>query len=101
VLRRRGKSPTAYLLLALAGLAIALGILLEFLLPQHAFGPFFFILSKLVPYYSSLAHPTLWVLIRRSIPQLPGVFPLATAASPLRAEAGERRNAAKDADWDS
>ncbi len=59
VLRRRGKSPTAYLLLALAGLAIALGILLDFLLPQHALGPFFFILSKLVPYYSSLAHPTL------------------------------------------
>jgi hypothetical protein len=69
VLRRRGKSPTAYLLLALAGFAIALGILLDFLLPQHAFGPFFFILSKLVPYYSSLAHPTLRVLIRRSLPQ--------------------------------
>ena len=69
VLRRRGKSPTAYILLALGGFAIALGILLDFLLPQHAFGPFFFILHKLVPYYSTLAHPTLWVLVRRSLPQ--------------------------------
>jgi hypothetical protein len=69
VLRRRQKSPNAYILFAIAGLGIALGILLDFLLPQHAFGPFFFILSKLVPYYSSLAHPSLWVLIRRSLPQ--------------------------------
>jgi len=68
VLRGRGISPRTYLLLALAGFAIALGILLDFLLPQHAFGPFFFILHKLVPYYSTLAHPTLWVLIRRSLP---------------------------------
>jgi len=68
VLRRRGKPPAAYILLALTGFAIALGILLDFLLPQHSFGPFFFILGKLVPYYSSLAHPTLWVLIRRSLP---------------------------------
>ena len=99
VLRRRGKSPTAYLLLALAGLAIALGILLEFLLPQHAFGPFFFILSKLVPYYSSLAHPTLWVLIRRSLPQAFRVyFPLALLLA-IAGRSRERRNAAKDADW--
>ena len=68
-LKRREKSPIAYILFAIAGLGIALGILLDFLLPQHAFGPFFFILSKLVPYYSSLAHPSLWVLIRRSLPQ--------------------------------
>ena len=69
VLRRREKSPVAYILFAIAGLGIALGILLDFLLPPHAFGPFFLILSKLVPYYSSLAHPSLWVLIRRSLPQ--------------------------------
>ena len=69
VLRRRGKSPVSYILFALAGFAVALAILLDFLLPQHAFGPFFFILHKLVPYYSSLAHPSLWVLIRRSLPQ--------------------------------
>jgi hypothetical protein len=68
VLRRRGKSPRAYLLFAFAGLAIALGILLEFLLPHHAFGPFFFILSRMVPYYSSLSHPSLWILLRRSLP---------------------------------
>jgi hypothetical protein len=68
-LRRRERSPIAYILFAIAGLGIALGILLDFLLPQHAFGPFFFILNKLVPYYSSLAHPSLWVLIRRSLPQ--------------------------------
>jgi len=67
-LRRRGQSPVIYILLALAGFALALGILLEFLLPLHAFGPFLFILGKLVPYYSTLAHPTLWVLIRRSLP---------------------------------
>jgi hypothetical protein len=97
VLRRQGKSPTAYILFALAGFAIALGILLDFLLPQHAFGPFFFILSKLVPYYSSLAHPTLWVLIRRSIPQAFRVyFPLAL----LLAIAGRSRESrCKDADW--
>jgi hypothetical protein len=69
VLRKRGQSSPAYLLYAFTGLAIAVGILVAFLAPQHAFGPFFFILSKLVPYYSSLAHPTLWVLIRRSLPQ--------------------------------
>jgi hypothetical protein len=69
VLRRRATPPAQYLLFALAGLAIALAILLNFLLPQHAFGPFFRILSRLVPYYSTLAHPTLWVLIRRSLPQ--------------------------------
>jgi len=39
------------------------------LLPPHAFGPFFSTLSRLVPYYSSLAHPTRWVLIRRSLPR--------------------------------
>jgi hypothetical protein len=76
VLRRRGRSPMAYILLALAGFAVALGLLLNFLLPQHAFGPFFFILRKLVPYYSSLAHPTLWVLIRRSLPQTVLVYTL-------------------------
>ena len=69
VLKKRGKSPAGYILCALLGLATALGILLDFLLPPHAFGPFLFILSKLVPYYSSLAHPTLAVLIRRSLPQ--------------------------------
>jgi hypothetical protein len=69
VLRRRGVSPWAYLLLATAGFAIALGILLLFLLPHHALGPFLFILGKLVPYYSSLAHPTLWILVRRSLPR--------------------------------
>jgi hypothetical protein len=69
VLRRRGRSPTAYILLALAGFAIALAILLDFLLPQHSLWPFLFILRKLVPYYSTLAHPTLWVLIRRSLPK--------------------------------
>src|SRR6202020_942817 len=53
-LRRRGKSPVAYILFALAGFAIALAILLDFLLPQHAFGPFLFILRKMVPSYSSL-----------------------------------------------
>ena len=97
VLRRQSKSPTAHILFALAGFAIALGILLDFLLPQHAFGPFFFILSKLVPYYSSLAHPTLWVLIRRSIPQAFRVyFPLAL----LLAIAGRGRvGRCKVADW--
>jgi hypothetical protein len=97
VLRKQGKSSTAFLLFALAGFAIALGILLDFLLPQHAFGPFFFILSKLVPYYSSLAHPTLWVLIRRSIPQAFRVYlPLAL----LLAIAGRSRESrCKDADW--
>ena len=69
VLRRQAKSPTPHILFALTGFAIALGILLDFLLPQHAFGPFFFILSKTIPFYTALAHPTLWVLIRRSLPQ--------------------------------
>ena len=79
VLRRRGISPVAYILLALAGFAIAVGILLEFLLPLHAFGPFLFILRKLVPYYSSLAHPTLWVLVRRSLPKTVLVYALIAA----------------------
>jgi hypothetical protein len=97
VLRRQSKSPTAYILFALAGFTIALGILLNFLLPQHAFGPFFFILSKLVPYYSSLAHPTLWVLIRRSIPQ---AFRVYFSIALLLAIAGRsRENRCKDADW--
>jgi hypothetical protein len=97
VLRRQSKSPAAYILFALAGFAIALGILLDFLLPQHALGPFLFILSKLVPYYSSLAHPTLWVLIRRSIPQAFRVYlPLAL----LLAIAGRSRESrCKEADW--
>jgi hypothetical protein len=69
VLRSCGRPPTAYTLFALTGFAIALGILLDFLLPQHALGPFLFILRRLVPYYSSLAHPTLWVLIRRALPK--------------------------------
>jgi hypothetical protein len=69
VLRGRGKSPTAHILFALAGFAMALGILLAFLLPGHAVGPFLFILRKLVPYYSSLSHPALRVLIRRALPQ--------------------------------
>ncbi len=79
VLRRRGKSPTSYILFALAGFATALGVLLDFLLPQHAFGPFFFILRKLVPYYSSLAHPTLWVLVRRSLPKSVYIYVLIAA----------------------
>ncbi len=69
VLRRPSKSPLAHILFGLVGFAIALGILLDFLLPGHAFSSFFYILSKTVPYYSSLAHPSLWVLIRRSTPQ--------------------------------
>jgi hypothetical protein len=89
VLRRQGKSPVAHLLFALAGLAIALGILLDFLLPHHAFGPFFSTLSRLVPYYSSLAHPTRWVLIRRSLPQAFLIYMpltiLLAVASPRRA----------------
>jgi hypothetical protein len=68
-LRRRNISPIAYILFALSGFAIALAILLAFLLPQHAFGPFLLILSRMVPYYSTLAHPTLWILFRRSLPQ--------------------------------
>ena len=69
VLRRRGKPRAAYLLFGLAGFAIALAILLDFLLPQHAFGAFLFIERKLGRYYSSLAHPALWVLVRRSLPK--------------------------------
>jgi hypothetical protein len=77
VVKRRGQSTWPYMLFALAGLAIALGILLNFLLPGHAFGPFLFILSKLVPYYSSLGHPSWWLLIRRGLPQSMYVYALA------------------------
>lgn len=69
VLRREGKPSRSYILYPFAGFAIALAILLDFLLPHHAFGSFFFILHQLIPYYSLLARPTLWVLIRRSLPQ--------------------------------
>ena len=70
VLRREGRSPVAFLMYALTGFALALGILLHFLLPQHAFGPFLFILHKLVPYYVSLVHPTLLLMILLSLPPI-------------------------------
>jgi hypothetical protein len=67
-LRHRAIRAGQYLAWALAGLGTAGLILLAFLLPGNAFGAFFFILHKLVPYYSSLAHPSLLVLLRRSLP---------------------------------
>ena len=67
-LRRKEVTPWPYLLWSLSGLSIAAAILLAFLLPYHAYSSFYFILTQLVPYYSSLAHPTLWVMVRRSIP---------------------------------
>jgi hypothetical protein len=66
--KHRGLPPTPYLLYGVGGLAIALAILLSFILPHHALSSFLFILSKLVPYYSGLAHPTFGVLLRRSLP---------------------------------
>jgi hypothetical protein len=79
VLRRRAISPTSYLVFAVTGFAIALAILLEFLLPHHALGPFLFILRKFTAYYSTLAHPTLWVLIRRSLPKTVIIYALIAA----------------------
>jgi hypothetical protein len=79
VLRARGRSPWPTVLLGIAGFALALALLLAFLLPQHALGPFLFILHKLVPYYSSLAHPTWAVLIRRSLPKTVVVYALIAA----------------------
>ena len=67
-LRRRQINPWPYLLYSVAGLGIALAILLRFLLPHQAYESFFFILTQLVPYYSGLTHPSLWVMVRRSIP---------------------------------
>ena len=67
-LRRRAVSHWPYLLYSLAGLAIALAILLRFLLPHRAYASFYFILTQLVPAYSALAHPSLWVMLRRCIP---------------------------------
>lgn len=66
--RGRGMKPLPFVLYGVAGLSIALGILLTFILPHGAFSYFLLILGKLVPYYSGLAHPSLWVLIRRSLP---------------------------------
>ena len=66
--RTRQLKPLPYLLYGFAGLTIALLILLSFILPHHALSSFLYILSQLVPYYSGLAHPTLWVLVRRSLP---------------------------------
>ena len=66
--RHRGRDATWYLTYGVGGLVIAFAILLAFLLPGNAYAAFLFILGKLVPYYSSLAHPTLLVLLRRSLP---------------------------------
>lgn len=66
--RNRQLRPLPYVLFGAAGLAVALAILLSFILPHGALESFLFILGKLVPYYSGLAHPTLYVLIRRSLP---------------------------------
>jgi len=68
VLRRQGRPAAAYLLFGLAGFAVALGLLLNFLLPHHAFGPFFFMLRKTVPFYSRLEHATWGKMLRASLP---------------------------------
>ena len=79
VQRRQGRSAAIYLGLALVGFALALGLLLQMLLPGHAVGPFLFILRKLVPYYASLAHPGWGVLIRRSLPKTVVLYAAAAA----------------------
>jgi hypothetical protein len=95
VLRRQGRAAASYVGLGIGGLAIALGILLEFLLPWHALGPFFFILRKLVPYYSTLGHPTMWMLVERSLPHT--VVLCALVAGLLAATGRERTGG--DAGW--
>ena len=78
--RNRKLKAWPYVLYGIGGLSIALAILLTFILPHHALASFIYILSQLVPYYSGLAHPTLWVLVRRSLPAAFLIyFPLALA----------------------
>lgn len=83
--RHRNLPVAPYVGSGIAGLGIALAILVAFLVPGNAFGAFFFILHKLVPYYSSLAHPSFAVLVRRSLPAafviyLPIAFALAVTS---------------------
>ncbi len=77
VLRRQGKRWGPYVWFGVLGLAVALGILLAFLLPGGALGAFVYSLRNLMPYYSKLAHPSLWVLVRRSLPKSVMVYALA------------------------
>ena len=67
VLKRRGQSPTPYLLYSVAGFAIVFAVLLSFLLPQ-SLGPFLFIERQALPYYASFA-PVAWgTLVKNSLP---------------------------------
>lgn len=79
VLRRQGRRWGAYVGFGVLGLGAALGILFAFLLPGGAFQAFFYSVRKLMPYYSGLAHPSLWVLVRRSLPKSVMVYALAAA----------------------
>lgn len=89
-LKRRGEAPAAYVWLGIAGFALALAILLDFLLPQHALGPFLFILTRLVPHYASQARPSIWILVRRGLPL--SVVLYATIAVVLAATRRQRAN---------
>lgn len=67
-LKKEQVATTQYVIWASAGAGIALALLLGFLLPGHALSAFLFTMRKLVPYYSSLMHPTLSEMVRHSLP---------------------------------
>ena len=77
--QKRKESPVPYVLYGCGGLAIALGILLSFLLPD-SLGPFFFILKKLLPFYSHLEPATWSYMLKNSLPpQFLFLIPVALA----------------------
>jgi hypothetical protein len=67
-LRKEGMRLAPYVGSGLAGVGIAVGLLLKFLLPGRAWEPFLFSLREQVPFYSSLAHPGFAVLVSHGIP---------------------------------
>ncbi len=90
VLRRQGRPWFAYIAYGVLGLAIALGMLLVFLLPGGGLKEFLLSVRTLMPYYSGLARPSKWILLKRSLPK--SVWVYAAIAAVLAATNARKAN---------
>jgi hypothetical protein len=66
--RRGGETMASMVWCMLAGNAVIAAVMFGFLASQHAFGPFWFIVTKIVPNYSKLVQPGATYLVRHVLP---------------------------------
>jgi hypothetical protein len=67
-LRKRGQPIGKYVWWMIAGNAVITAVVLQFLLVNHAIGPLWFILTKIVPSYTKLVQPGTAYMVRHLLP---------------------------------